>query len=405
MKKIGVVPLIRTAALVLIVGLAAIAARAQAITPAQRAANLAWSQRMVDSTMARYPDPAKLGPWGYQQGFYLYGQYLVYERTGNPRYLKYIQGWVDAHINAEGRPDRKIDALDYIEPANLLVLLYQQTHEKRYELGADYFRSRFDDWPRTTDGGFWHATVPSRRWQLWLDGTYMDIPFLLRYGQVFHDSDYANQEAVRQLLIDYRHLKSPNGGLLYHAYDESGKSVWANPRTHHSAYFWGRSIGWYGMTVVDTLDVIPKDQPGRAQLIRILRALVKSLAKYQDPKTGLWYQVVNKPNLAGNWTETSASAMYTYIIDVAVKRGYVAKKYHAVAARGYRGVLSRVSLGTDGLTNITGIGEGTNVGTLQYYLHRQRRTNDFHGLGAFLVMNEEWNTSVSNFHRPSTAQR
>jgi len=388
---------LRATALVLLASLFTVAAlHAQApATPGDTPTNLEWSQRVVDSTLARYPDPARFGSWGYQRGLYLFGQYLVYRRTHDPRYLKYIQDWVDTHIDAKGHPDHKINSLDSIMAANLLVVLYQETHEQRYKLGADYFRSRFDDYPRTTDGGFWHATVPSRQWQLWLDGTYMAEQFLLRYGQAFHDSDYTDQEVVRQLLVYHKHLQSPSG-LLYHAYDESGKSKWAEPGTHHSHYFWCRAIGWYGMTLVDTLDVLPKDQPGRAQLIHILRSLVAALARTQDPKTGLWYQVVDKPNLPGNWTETSSSSMFTYIIDVSVKRGYVSKKYHAVAEKGYRGVLSRISLGPDGRTNITGICEGTNVSNLQYYLDRKRMTNDFHGLGAFLIMNEEWNTSVAS---------
>lgn len=389
---------IRATALAILVIFAATALRAQELSPAaaNRTADLAWSQRVVDSTMARYPDAAKFGSWGYQRGLYLFGQYLVYRRTNDPRYLKYIQTWVDAHIDAQGHPDRKINSLDDVMAANLLVVLYQETHEQRYKLAADIFRSRFDDYPRTTDGGFWHATVPSRRWQLWLDGTYMAEPFLLRYGKAFHDSDYTDAETVRQLLVYHKHLKATHSGLLYHAYDESGKASWADPHTHHSDYFWCRSIGWYGMTLVDTLDVIPQNQPGRAQLIRILRSLVSSLARTQDPKTGLWYQIMDKSSLPGNWTETSSSSMFTYIIDVAVKRGYVPRKYHAVAEKGYRGVLSRISVGPDGLTNITGICEGTNVGNLQYYFDRKRKTNDFHGLGAFLLMNEEWNTSVSS---------
>ena len=361
-------------------------------------ANLDWSQRVVDATMTRNPNPATFGPWGYQRGFYLLGQWEVYQQTHDPRYLAHIQGWVDAHIDAKGRLDHKIDALDYIQAANLAVILYQETHEERYRQAADSFRSSFDDWPRTSDGGFWHAEVPSRHWQLWLDGTYMSLPFLLRYGQVFHDSHYADREAVWQLLIYYKHLKAARTGLLFHAYDESGKSAWVVPGTHHSCCFWGRSIGWYGMTLVDTLDVIPRNQPGRAKLIRILRRLVQSLAKYQDPKTGLWYQVVNQGDLASNWTETSASSMFTYIIDVSVKRGYVSNKYHEVAEKGYQGVLTRVSLNANGLTEVKGICVGTNVGNLQFYLNRPRKTNDFHGLGAFLIMNEEWNTGMTPFH-------
>ena len=383
-------------ALAIAFGAGALYAQVPAASDVQFAADLAWSQRVVDSTLARSPDPAKFGSWAYARGLYLFGQYLVYRRTGDPRYLKYIQDWVDAHIDANGRPDRQINALDDVLSANLLVILYQETHDQRYKLAADIFRHRFDTYPRTTDGGFWHATAPSRQWQLWLDGTYMAVPFLLRYGQEFNNTQYTDQEAVRQLLVYHQHLKASHRGLLYHAYDESGKAPWADARTHHSSYFWCRSIGWYGMTLVDTLDVLPKNQPGRSQLIHILRALVKDLARTQDPQTGLWYQIVDKGSLPGNWTETSSSSMLTYVIDIAVKRGYVSKKYHSVAEKGYRGVLTRISVGPDGLTELTGICEGTNVGDLQYYLNRKRETNDLHGLGAFLLMNEEWNTSVSS---------
>ena len=358
--------------------------------------DLAWSQRVVDSTLERSPDPEKFGSWSYPRGLYLFGQYLVYRRTGEKKYLDYIQKWVDTHIDAQGHPDREIHALDDVLAANLLVVLYHETHESRYKSAAEFFRHRFDTYPRTSDGGFWHATVPSRQWQLWLDGNYMAIPFLLRYGQEFNDSQYTNSEAARQLLVYAKHLQDRRVGLLYHAYDESGKAPWADSNTHHSPYFWCRAMGWYGMALVDTLDVLPPHDPARKHLLAILRPLVKALARYQDPKTGLWYQIVDKTSLADNWTETSSSSMFTYIIDVSVKRGYVNRRYHASAEKGYRGVLSRISTGEDGLTNLSGICEGTNVGDLQFYLTRKRNTNDLHGLGAFLIMNEEWNTSVSS---------
>lgn len=363
---------------------------------ARDVSGLQWSQRVIDSTLSRYPDPHAFGSWSYPRGLYLFGQYLVYKRTGDARYLKYIEQWVNSHIDAQGKPDRQIRALDDILAANLLVVLYHETHQTRYQQAAQIFRHRFDDYPRTSDGGFWHATVPSRQWQLWLDGNYMAVPFLVRYGKEFGDAQYTQDEAVRQLLIYHKHLKAKHRGLLYHAYDESGKAPWAHGRGHHSQYFWCRAIGWYGMAVVDTLDVLPANHPGRKQLIRIVRDLVKDLARDQDPKTGLWYQLVDKTTLPQNWTETSSSAMFTYIIDVAVKRGYVSSRYHDVAEKGYHGVLTRISVGPDDLTNLTGICEGTNVGDLQYYLDRKRNTNDLHGLGAFLIMNEEWNTSVSS---------
>jgi unsaturated rhamnogalacturonyl hydrolase len=355
-----------------------------------------WSQRIIDTTLNRFPDPTKFGAWQYPQGLYLMGQYLVYRRTGQKHLLDYITGFVRAHISEQGQPDKPIEALDNVLAANLLVRLWEETRDPFYKRAADTFRHRFDTYPRTTDGGFWHGNRPERAWQLWLDGNYMAVPFLVRYGRAFSDSTYTNAEAVKQLLTYHKHLKSDHMGPLYHAWDESGKADWADPVTHHSAYFWCRAIGWYGMAIIDTLDVLPHNQPGRAELSQIIRELVPGLAHYQDEKTGLWYQIVDKPTLDGNWLETSSSSMYTYIMSTAIKRGYIPASYKSTARKGYNGVLSRITRGDDGFYHIAGICVGTDVGDLAWYLARPRATDDPHGLGAFLLMNEEWTTSISN---------
>ena len=364
-----------------------------------------WSKALVDSTLARNPDAKKFGAWGYARSLYLFGQYLVYKRTHEPRYLSYIKEWVDSHIDENGKLDREINALDYVLPANLLLILCDETGDAKYKRASDVFRHRFDDYPRTSDGGFWHATVPSRQHQLWLDGIFMGMPFLVRYGQTFNDATYANDEAVKQILVYYSHLKDDKSGLLYHAYDESGAQKWADSKTHHSAFFWCRAIGWYGMATVDILDVLPKDHPDRAKLVKIIQRLVKDLARYQDPKTGLWYQIVDRTADPDNWLETSSSSMYAYIIDIAVKRGYVSRKYQKVAQHGYNGVMSKISVGEDGLVNIADICEGTNVADLAYYYARKRPLNDPHGLGAFLILNEEFRTSLSSMQQTVRPKR
>jgi unsaturated rhamnogalacturonyl hydrolase len=47
-------------------------------------------------------------------------------------------------------------------------------------------------------------------------------------------------------------------------------------------------------------------------------------------------------------------------------------------------------------TNLTGISIGTNVGDYAFYIARPRETNDFHGLGAFLIRNEQLRTQARN---------
>jgi unsaturated rhamnogalacturonyl hydrolase len=359
-----------------------------------------WSKELVESTMKRFSTAESLKGWGYAKSLYLYGQYLVYLRTKDRRYLDHMKAWIDLHVDEKGTINRPITALDYMLPGNLLLILYRETKQEKYKLAAESIRKTFDTYPRTKDGGFWHANTPTRQWQLWADGVFMSMPFLARYGQMFGDSAYTNDEATKQMLIYYKHLNSPETGLLYHAYDESGQQSWADPVTHHSAEFWCRAIGWYAMTLIELLEVLPKNHPNRPKLIAIVQQLAKAFERYQDKKTGLWYQVVNKGQLPENWLETSSSSMYTYMMWMGVKRGYLPGRYKEVALKGYRGVLTKLSLGPDGLTKLVDICEGTNVSDLAYYFARKRNENDFHGIGAFLIMNEQLRTSDSGGNSP-----
>jgi len=352
-----------------------------------------WSKEVVESTMKRYPTAESLKGWGYAKSLYLYGEYLVYLRTKDKRYLQHVKDWIDLHIDERGTINRPINALDYMLPGNLCLILYRETRAAKYKGCTDSIRKSFDTYPRTKDGGFWHANTDSRAWQLWADGVFMSLPFLVRYGKMFGDSKYTDAEAVKQLLIYYKHLNDPQTGLLWHAYDESGKQTWANPQTHDSAEHWARAIGWYAMTLINVLDIIPKDQPDRGELIKILQQLSTAFEKYQDKNTGLWWQIVDKSNAQGNWLETSSSSMYTFAMWMGVQRGYLDKHFKDVALKGYKGVLTKVSLGPDGLANIVDICEGTNVADINYYFARKRNSNDFHGIGAFLIMNEELRTS------------
>jgi unsaturated rhamnogalacturonyl hydrolase len=141
--------------------------------------------------------------------------------------------------------------------------------------------------------------------------------------------------------------------------------------------------------LIEVLEVLPHAHAQREELIALVQQLTKAYAKYQDPATGRWFQVVDKPMTDGNWLETSSSSMYVYTIAKAVEHRYIAKGFFSTACKGYEGVLSQLSLDAAGEAHIANICDGTNVGDLNYYLQRQRKADDFHGLGAFLIMNEQ----------------
>jgi unsaturated rhamnogalacturonyl hydrolase len=128
-----------------------------------------------------------------------------------------------------------------------------------------------------------------------------------------------------------------------------------------------------------------------------LQKLAVGIKTYQDAATGRWFQVVDRGTRSDNWTETSCSSMFTYTISRSVEQGYIDASFKPVATTGYLGpkgdgkggVLAKISLDSAGHTQLTDICIGTNVGDYAFYIGRPRATNDFHGLGSFLIMNEQ----------------
>lgn len=346
-----------------------------------------WSVEVVESTMKQFT-PETLGGWGYTRGLYLWGQWLVFERTRNKKYFDYVKAWVDRFVGPNGFT-RTFTHLDSMRAGQLLPLLYNATGDVRYRVASTQIRERLNTYSRTKEGGFWHAEGGTRDWQNWSDGVYMVVPFIMRHGYTFGEKEWATAEALKQLLVYAKNLQHKDG-LFHHAYDESRTVSWANPVTGVSPEFWGRAMGWYAITCCDVLEDLPRTHPDRPKLISILGRLIAALAKHQDRTTGRWFQVVDKGSNPENWTETSCSSMYSMAISRAVERGYVSRRYDVVAQRGHRGVLDRVSINAQGFTEIAEICIGTNVGDLPFYLARPRAVNDLHGIGAFLIMNEQF---------------
>ncbi|HXI56416.1 MAG TPA: glycoside hydrolase family 88 protein [Polyangia bacterium] len=351
-----------------------------------------WSAALVDSTMARFPSAASLGAWDYTRTFYFDSQYQVWRRTGNMTYINRLRSWVDAHVNASGVIDVALNTLDSMQGMNVLIDLYNETGQAKYKTAATSIRTRLNSYPRTTQDGNPGALIHQTplTGQLWADGGFMLNPGLSRYGHTFNDAAYTDTEVTRQMLIYANRLRSSvAAGLFLHAYDETGASSWANPTTHQSPEIWCRAVGWYGLAMINLLETIDPANPDRPALLTNLQNLVAGLATYQDLASGRWFQVVDKASTSGNFTETSCSAMHTFVISRAVERGYVSPSFSAQASAGYQGTLGRISLDGSGMTNLTNIVVATGPGNLAFYLARPQATNDFHGLGAFLVMQEQ----------------
>ncbi|MBP6576774.1 MAG: glycoside hydrolase family 88 protein [Chryseobacterium sp.] len=368
--------------------------------------NLNWSERMLLSEMKRFPeawmlDFHKTPKWSYPNGLVLKGAEELYKKNGKKEYFDYIKGYAEEMVNADGSIKTykiKNYNIDMLNSGNVLLYLYSVDKQDKYLKALQLLRSQLNDHPRTSEGGFWHKQIYPH--QMWLDGLYMGQPFYANYTQIFEKGDSANKaydDIVNQFDLIQKHLKDPKTGLLYHGWDESKEQAWADKQTGLSPNFWGRAMGWYGMAIVDVLDFLPQNHPGRARLISYLNSYSEALVKVQDSKTGLWYQVLDKGGEKGNYLEASASSMFVYTFAKGARKGYLPTSYKTIAKKGYDGIIKNlISVEKDGTVNlnqncaVAGLG-GTpyRSGTYEYYVNEEIRPNDPKGTGPFILASLE----------------
>jgi len=361
-----------------------------------------WSQLAANAAIARWPD-GRFTPsgapstWNYEFGTLLEGFDSVWLATADPRYFHFIQNSVDALLAPDGSiPTFKPEEhqLDNILLGRQLLLLYGVTRNQRYLTAATFLYDQLAQQPRNASGGFWHKQrYPN---QMWLDGLYMAEPFYAEYATLSHHPDKL-ADITHQFALLEQHARDPRTGLLYHGWDESKQERWANKQTGDSSEFWARGMGWYMMALVDTLDYDPTNDPGRAQLLAILRRAAAAVARFQDPNTGLWYDVVNKPHAKGNYLESSSACMFVYALAKGVRRGYLPGSYLDNAQRGYKGILSHfTSIAPEAEFSLTDTvkasglgGDPYRDGSYAYYIGEKVATNDPKGVGAFLLASSE----------------
>jgi unsaturated rhamnogalacturonyl hydrolase len=363
---------------------------------------LPWSERMLQSEMNRFPyawmlDFNKAPKWTYPNAIILKGAEELYAKTKKKEYYDYIKGYADTLVTKEGKiKTYSVDNynLDMLNSGNVLLYLYPETKQQNYLTALQMLREQIKGQPRTTEGGFWHKKVYPH--QMWLDGLYMGEPFYAHYTQQFskgQEATAAYDEIVLQFDQIQKHLLDKKTGLLYHGWDESKEQKWANEDTGTSPHFWSRAMGWYGMAMVDVLDYLPANHPGRKHIIQYLNQYATAIVKVRDKKTGLWYQVLDKGGEKGNYLESSGSSMFVYTLAKAAKKGYLPKSYLDVARSSYDGIVKNlITVDADGTVNlnmacaVAGLGGNPyRDGSYEYYVNEQVRSNDPKATGPFIL--------------------
>ena len=351
------------------------------------------SERLADTAMNRIwvddrKQPGIPPKWNYEQGVVLKAIEQMWYATGDPKYFRHIQKGMDYWIDETGNhKDYHLEEynIDHVTPALAMMTLYRVTGQDKYRKMVELFRSQLKTHPRTKEGGFWHKKIYP--WQMWLDGLYMGEPFYAEYSAVFGEDNW--NDIANQFVWMEKHALDPRTGLLYHGWDESKEQRWANKQTGQSPHFWGRAMGWYAMAIVDTLEHFPKNHVRRGELIAILDRLATAVEKVQDPKTGVWWDILDLGGKEKNYLESSASAMFVYAIARGVREGYLSEKHMRTAVRGWDGIKKEFiktnadgNLEWHGTVSVSGLGGNPyRDGSYDYYMSEKIRLNDAKGLG------------------------
>ena len=347
--------------------------------------------------------------WHYASGAMIKAFLDIYERTGDNTYYDYAKKHMDFFISDSGdiihySGENSVYTennyiLDDINPGKPLFYFYEKTGETKYKTAIDKLQNQLVNQPRTSynvKGNFWHKKRYTQ--QIWLDGLYMAQPFYMEYGNKFNDLKVC-EDSYSQFINVYNNMKDPKTGLYYHGYDDaynkSGKQSWSSSETGLSKSFWLRAIGWYAMSLVDTIEKMPDSMTEEKQrLIEIYKEYADALIKYQDPATGMWYQVVDRGGESGNYLETSGTLAVSYSIMKAARLGYIDESYFKYGEKAFDGVCDKYLNDKNGnmtLTNlclVAGLDDNRD-GTYEYYIGTTKADNDAKGLAPLLFAYNE----------------
>ena len=369
-----------------------------------------YSVRMIRSEMKRNPDATYLDgrngerKWNYTTGLELKAFLDAAGRYEMPEVVQYVRDWADTMATEKGEVYKYKKSnynVDHICPARIYFDLHDMygDQDKRYRRVTRMIREQIDSQPRTKSGEFWHKQVYPH--QVWLDGFYMALPFYAEYTRRYApkeqmDSLYA--DIVHQFTAGAENTFDPATGLYRHAWDESRSMFWCDPQTGLSQHAWGRATGWFAIALVEVLDYIPKDHPGRQALIDQLNYFLKVLPEWADPKTGMWYQVLDCPGREGNYQEATCSIMFVYAFLKGLRMGYIDDSHRDYILGLYPKFIDRFIRengdGTISMTDCCAVGglggKQMRMGDFAYYLSEPIIENDCKGVGPFIWASLEW---------------
>ena len=370
-----------------------------------------YSEWLTYSEMKRVPhsyllDFSSKPKWSYVMGIEMEGMLDTYEhyKEGNNAILDYLKEYpakmIDEKGNITGYKYEDFN-LDNVRTAKFILRMHNLFPTKGTEKALKTLFKQLQNQPRTKEGVYWHKAIYAN--QVWLDGIFMGLPFYCNYAvqtmKPKKAEKYLNDAVDQMVKTDYRTYDEKTQ-LWKHAWDETHQQFWANKEDGKSQHCWARALGWYVMAMTECLDAMPENYARRQEVIDLLNKAMKSVVKYQDKKTGVWYDVLDVKS-DKNYLESTASSMFAYVLLKGYRKGYLSEEYLKAGVKAYNGILKQfIKVNADktiGLTRccaVSGLGPGPGPyvkkpnykrdGSFEYYMSEPIRDNDAKGVGPFI---------------------
>ena len=336
-------------------------------------------------------------PWNYKDDLCVIGASCLAQATGDDRWNRYIVKngrWLVGEDGSVANWKEGENNIDKVSFGKSLRILRDLTGDERYGRAVEKAFAFLEQYPRTSTGNFWHKDIYPN--QVWLDGLYMAMPFYA--GCLAENGEDRWDDILDQFASVHRLLWKEEAGLYLHACDVSRKADWADPVTGCSPAVWLRAEGWFLMALADTFEVA-RDHTARAgELVTLLKDAVEGILPYQDPATGMFFQVVDQAGFPGNYPETSGSAMVAYALMKGARLGMLDASWANKGSRILDGIgntyLRQEADGWHlyGICASAGLGAGPDphnrkdrTGTPEYYISEAQMPDNQHGTAACMM--------------------
>jgi len=312
--------------------------------------------------------------WDWGEGTAMYGFTELYRVTAEPDLRAFYAAWID-HYRSGGY-QHLITSSDRCPPALSALALYTETCDLGYRtIVTDTLHYLNEEALRTPDGGINHlGTNDLFGVSLWVDSLFMFGNVLTRWAE-HADDDAALDEYHDQFLIFAAHLQS-DSGWFKHAHD------WPLADQEDDV-FWARGNAWVTAATYDYLRVRQARGEQDAAVEQAIARQVEAIVAAQDPQSGLWWTVVNRPG--ETYTETSASALFAVGLARGYRHGLLDAEVLPVIDAAMQGVTDR--LVDDGGAGhvVTGVSGPTMVGDFDYYAGIETDDGIHYGVGAVIL--------------------